>query len=55
MGPEWSILPAAVEDMSADTRLTVAKKQKEQYIENLPSWADVKDNLGNLLFQKTYA
>jgi len=55
MGPEWSILPAAVEDMSADARLIVAKKQKEQYIENLPSWADVKDNLGNLLFQKTYA
>lgn len=55
MGQEWSMLPVAIEDMSPEQRLFVAKKQKEQYIENLPTWADVKENLGNVLFQKTYA
>lgn len=55
MGPEWSVLPAAIEEMLPETRLDIAKKQKEYYIQDLPTWADVKDNLGNILLQKTYA
>lgn len=55
MGQEWSVLPVAIEEMSPEHRLFVAKKQKEYYTENLPTWADVKENLGNVLLQKTYA
>jgi len=55
MGPEWAVLPSAIEEMAPDKRLGIAKKQKEYYIQDLPAWAYVKDNLGNILLQKTYA
>ena len=55
MGPEWAVLPSAIEEMLPNERLGIAKKQKEYYIQDLPVWADVKDNLGNILLQKTYA
>jgi hypothetical protein len=55
MGADWSLLPASVEEMSPEERLDTAKVQKEVYINNLPNWASVKEDLGNVLLQKTYA
>ncbi len=55
MGADWSLLPASVEEMTPNERLNTAKIQKETYINNLPNWASVKEDLGNVLLQKTYA
>ena len=54
LGSEWSILPAAIEELTPEKRLELARRQKELYIETLPSWSKVKENLGNVLLQKTY-
>jgi len=40
--------------MTSEQRLELARRQKELYIETLPSWSNVKENLGNVLLQKTY-
>lgn len=55
MGLEWSALPASIESMSADERAEFSRKQRQSYLQNLPSWEKVKENLGNVLLQKTYA
>jgi hypothetical protein len=52
MGPEWSMLPNAIEEMSPIERVEVSKKQKESYIQNIPSWESVKESIGNILLQK---
>lgn len=52
MSPEWSMLPNVIEEMSPIERVEVSKKQKESYIQNIPSWESVKENIGNILLQK---
>ena len=52
MGPEWSVLPHAIEEMSPIERVELSKKQKESYTQNIPSWESVKENIGNILLQK---
>ena len=54
MGEEWSHLPSTIESMNPNQRMELARKQKEIYMEHLPSWDSVKESLGNILMQKTY-
>lgn len=54
MGEEWSLLPSKIEELTPDERVTLSRKQKETYLEQLPSWHSVKESLGNILLQKTY-
>lgn len=54
MGSQWAMLPSAIESLSPNERLDLARIQKELYLEQLPSWHSIKDSLGNILLQKTY-
>lgn len=54
MGQEWGLLASSVEDMQPTEKLMLASRQKEIYVEHLPSWHSVKESLGNILLQKTY-
>lgn len=52
LGPEWSMLSSTIEEMSPMQRVEISAKQKESYVQNLPSWESVKESLGNILLQK---
>lgn len=49
MGPEWSYLATSVEEMSHTERYELASFQKESYINNIPTWDEVSNELRGIL------
>jgi hypothetical protein len=55
MGPEWGVLPFAIEEMSREERLVHANAQKESYKNSVPTWDVFKNSVVETLFEKDYA
>jgi len=49
MGAEWSYLATSVEEMSHTERYKLASFQKESYMNNIPTWDEVSNELRGIL------
>jgi hypothetical protein len=47
LGDEWAFIPAEIEDMSPVERNSLAKRQKNIYIESMPNANEVLKKLEN--------